>query len=287
MAAQEAPSREEMQALAGDFKLDLMNKKTALSMTIGAAVAALVIGLLIGNVSSERRAHSTRVLVWKQMDRDLKAPMKELETVETLVNELVEGAKKTLLWDKVQAIPTKFSIPDSSLLAPPVPLSQPAMMKLSELVMQMKELFSKAAIYRATTLKDRGAIELILDKKDFSAMPVHAIHVESYLKSCLNRGRTVCSSFDSLKQGAGRVVAISDAKINRGKIKVITRDDNKPFEVELSELVLVPRADIVGSGVNPLIVHNQKLQELKLLVDAASKTRQAFEKILSEKRTLE
>jgi hypothetical protein len=77
------------------------------------------------------------------------------------------------------------------------------------------------------------------------------------------------------------------AKLKKGKLSVITRDSVEPFDVPVSELVLVPRSDIVGSGMNPLMVHNQSLNVLKAELDSLAKTRNSFERILQEKRTLE
>jgi hypothetical protein len=288
MAATQEPSAEELQALAGDFKLSLVPKKTVITYALGAGVASLIIGLLIGSLATGRSEHTKRAVAWKQIDRELKKPLAQLTQLEASVNAIVEGIKKKeLKWDQVEAIPTKFEEVKFSLLAPGVSMSQVAMIKLSGLLIKMEDTFKEAATYRRTTLKDKGAITQILEGKDFSARPVHAIHVEKYLDNCLSRGRVVCKDFDSLKRGAGRVVALTSAKLKKGKLSVVSRDSTEPFDVAVSELVLVPRPDIVGSGVNAMTVHDQSFGRLQAKLTALLKTRSQFERILQEKLTLE
>ena len=288
IAAAPEPSAEELQALAGDFKLTLVPKKTVITYAIGAGVAALIIGLLIGSLASGRSEHTKRAIAWKQIDRELKKPLAQLKQLEASVNAIVEGIKKKeLKWDQVEAIPTKFGEVKFSLLAPGVSMSQVAMVKLSSLLIKMDDTFKEAASYRRTTLQDKGALTQILDGKDFSARPVHAIHVENYLNNCLSRGRVVCKDFDSLQRGSGRVVALTSAKLKRGKLSVVSRDSTEPFDVSVSELVLVPRPDIVGSGVNAMTVHDQSFGRLQAKLTELLKTHAQFEKILQEKLSLE
>ena len=284
-SAQEAAPMDELQRAAMSFDPSLTSKKSARFLAIGVGVAAMIIGLLIGSVSSERRAHNLRVVSWKNIDKQLSGPIAQLDQMQSLFGEMIPA--KTILWDKLEALPEAkdLKIPDSSILAPPVPLSQPAMIELSSFVMLTAKLFEKVALHRQMTLNQRSSLEAAIEKRDFSQLGQYAIDAGDYLSKCPKRG--ACRTFQQLSAASARVVGLTALEVKDGKVTIITRDDASPRAVEVQDLIIVPRLDVIGVGGSDLQAYALRLKEIETLLNELVKLRRTFDKTLKERRTLE
>ncbi|MBM4290254.1 MAG: hypothetical protein FJ138_01435 [Deltaproteobacteria bacterium] len=275
---------DDLQRAALSFDPSLVSKKSARSLAIGVGVVAVIIGFLVGEVLTQRSAHNLRALSWKSIDRSLSGPIKQLDQIQSLFGEMIPA--KTILWEKLEALPENkdLKVPDAAIMAPPVPLSQAAMIELSSFVSLTTKLFEKVALHRQLTLGQRSSLEAAIEKRDFAQLGQYAIDASDYLSKC---GRGVCKSFQQLSQAGARVVALTSLEIKDGKVTTITRDSAEPRVVAVQDLIIVPRVDVIGVGGSDLQAYALRLQEIEKLLGDIAKVRRTFDKTLKEHISLE
>ena len=144
--------------LPPELTAGLINRSLAVSMTLGAAGAALLIGLLMGIVFDQRRAHNYRVDAWNNIDAQLAGPLDEV----ALINDTIQESLKqpVIKWDLIEKLPKKLSAVPPTLTATRVPLEQKAVLELSKLIHEVNLLFADISEHRILTLSSRGELEM-------------------------------------------------------------------------------------------------------------------------------
>ena len=89
--------------LPPDLTAGLINRSLAVSMTLGAAATALIIGLLMGIVFDQRRAHNYRVDAWNHIDAKLGAALEDVDLINDTIQESLK--QRVLKWSLIEELP--------------------------------------------------------------------------------------------------------------------------------------------------------------------------------------
>jgi hypothetical protein len=268
--------------LPPDLTEGLIKRSLAVSMILGAAAAAMIIGLLIGMVFDQRRAHNYRVDSWQNIDAALAKPLEDI----TLINNNIQEALKQpiIKWKLIEDLPKKLSAVPPTLVATRVPLQQTAVLELSKLIHEMNLLFADITDHRSLTLSSRGELEMKGQRRAFEAYGVYAVDASSFLEKCERRGRLNCKLPKPGTIPEARIVAVHSNKPDRkGRLQVVVRHEKDLLRADPSFMIPVKKDQVTGFGSTPSQAYAIRLKSIMERLESVMKTKSGFESTLKKK----
>ena len=278
--ANEAPAN--IIEMPADLTKGLIKQSLAVSMVLGAGATALIIGLLMGIVFDQRRAHNYRVDAWNNIDASLAKPLEDVERINDNIQKALK--QKVIKWDLIEGLPKKLSAVPPTLVATRVPLEQSAVLELSKLVHEVNLLFADISEHRLLTLASRGELDTKGKRRSFEAYQYYAIDASKFLKGCERRGKLNCKLPKAGKIPPGRVVAVHNMKLNKdGNIEVVVRNEKETLFADPSYLIEVPKSHVTGFGSTPAQAYAIRLKGIMERLAQVMKTKAGFEDTLKKK----
>lgn len=279
-----APSEIPLQSaeLPPDLTAGLINRSLAISMTLGAAAAALIIGLLMGIVFDQRRAHNHRVDAWNNIDAKLSAALEDVDLINETIGESLK--QRVIKWDLIEKLPKKLNAVPPTLTATRVPLEQKAVLELSKLIHEVNLLFADISEHRALTMASRGELEVGGERRAFEAYNFYAFDATQFLKGCERRGKLNCSLPKPGAIPTGRVVAIhNNTPDSDGKLEVVIRHEKNILKADPSYLIPIKKDQVTGFGSTPAQAYALRLKAIMDHLEVVMKTKSGFEDTLKKK----
>lgn len=271
--------------LPPDLTEGLINKSLAISMVSGAAAGALIIGLLLGMVFDQRRAHNHRVDAWSNIDAALVKPFEYVEQIKSNIQEALK--QPVIKWSLIEGLPKKLGAVPPTLVATRVPLEQNAVLELSKLAHQVNLLFADITEHRSLTLASRGELDTRGERKAFEAYNRYAVDASTFLEKCERRGRLNCSLPKPGFIPMARVVAIHNSKPDsKGRLQVVVRHEKSILKTDPSYMIPVTKDQVTGFGSTPHQAYAIRLKSIMERLVKVIKTKKGFEGTLKKKLSM-
>ena len=271
--------------LPPDLTEGLINRSLAISMSAGAGAVALIIGLLMGIMFDQRRAHNYRVDAWNDIDAALAKPLEDVDSINSLIQESLKQPK--IKWDLIKKLPTKLSAVPPTLVATRVPLEQKAALELSKLIHEVNLLFADISEHRNLTLASRGELELKGERKAFEAYRYYAVDASAFLSKCERRGRLNCRLPKAGQIPQGKVVAIhSNTPNRRGNLPIVIRHESEISTGDPSFFIPLKKDQVTGFGSTPIQAYQIRLKSIMERLKSVVKTKEGFEDTLKKKLSI-
>ena len=268
--------------MPADLTAGLIKQSLAVSIALGSGATALIIGLLMGIMFDQRRAHNYRVDAWNNIDASLARPLEDVERIKSNIQKAL--TQKVIKWDLIEGLPKKLSAVPPTLVATRVPLEQGAVLELSKLVHEVNLLFADVSEHRSLTLASKGELDTKGKRRAFEAYQYYAIDASKFLKRCEKRGRLNCKLPRAGQIPPGRVIAVHNAKPNRsGDLEVVVRHEKETFFADPSYMIEVPKSQVTGFGSTPSQAYAIRLKGIMERLAKVVKTKKGFEDTLKKK----
>ena len=282
-AASDMPSN--VLDLPPDLTKGLINRSLAISMSAGAGAAARIIGLLIGVMLDQRRAHNYRVDAWNNIDATMAKPLEDVDSINATIQESLK--QPVIKWELINKLPRKLSAVPPTLVATRVPLEQKATLELSKLVHEVNLLFADISEHRTLTLASRGELELKGGRKAFEGYRYYAVDAGAFLDKCERRGRLNCSLPKPGQIPTGRVVAIHNNKPDsKGRLEVVVRHESKIIKGDPSYFIPLKKDQVTGFGSTPIQAYQIRLKSIMERLKTVMKTKDGFQDTLKKKLSI-
>ena len=246
--------------------------KAAVTMTVGAAVITLFIGILFGVMRSGRVNHNLRVKHWEVVSNELRAPFEQLSALEgylTSAKNALTPQEGTpgLATEALNALPEGLPSLQPKLLSPPAALSAAQMKLLTEVYMTYQRLQLLFARHRRGNGVNGNRIA-------FELNPAIAVFAGDFFERCTRRGRLNCAVPSQGEPATGELVSL----VGTGEPLTLRRLNGEETRGRYSQLVIVSTnsyyrgaAATYKRELRELISLVDKLKALKLRVEAQAK----------------